>query len=36
MATLIYIPEGAFWITSWILGGFHGALFAAKACLTAT
>lgn len=36
MATLIYTPEGAFWITNCILGGFHWAMFAWKACLPAT
>lgn len=32
MATLIYISEGAFWTTSWVLGGSHWAKSASKAC----
>lgn len=36
MANLIYIPEGAFWITNWMRGGVHWAMLAPKACLPAT
>lgn len=32
MATLIDISEGAFWITSWVLGGSHWAMSVSKAC----